>query len=147
MAGVSPRSPAVDISFSTKERRSARRVLREMSSEGRVARGLSLEELLTTWTRFVTEVEAGYRRSVYEYADDLSVRDILQEVMDQGAEPLRGKLTAWLKLWDDRFVNATLPVSNPLDSSARPAALARISRIPRKLVAELEADLAAEGLQ
>jgi len=118
-----------------------------MTSEARVARGLSLQDLLTTWTRFVTEVETGYRRSIYEYADDLSVRDILQEIIDQGAESLRGKLTAWLKPWDGRFMGATRPVVNPLDPNAPPAALARISRVPRKLVAELESDLNAEGIR
>jgi len=147
MTGISPQSPAVDISLSMEERRSARRVLRKMASEDRVARGLSLQELLTRWTRFVTEVEAGYQWTIYEYADDLSVRDILQEIIDQGAESLRGKLTAWLKPWDDRFMSATRPVVNPLDPNDPPAALARISRVPRKLVAELESDLNAEGIR
>jgi hypothetical protein len=93
----------------------------------------------------VVDVEEGYAFTIYNYANDLTVREILRDVMRAGPDSLRRRLEAWLEPWDDRFLGATRPVVNPLDPNEPPAALARITRVPITMGEELEADLRDDG--
>ncbi len=52
----------------------------------RLLGGATLGSLLQDWQRFVTAVERGYDDSIYEYTNDLSVRDRLERVV-AGASP------------------------------------------------------------
>lgn len=42
---------------------------------------LSPWELLDTWKQFVAECKSGYEMSIYEYDNDLSVRDKIEEII------------------------------------------------------------------
>lgn len=68
----------------------------------------SLDQLVETWRRFVGEVEAGYRLSVYDYTEDLATRDILDRLFEiisrePGSNPLRAERSPL----GDRFRLAT----------------------------------------
>ena len=99
---------------------------------------------LERWAKFVSEVEEGYGFTIYDYADDLSVHWILEDIMKEGPDSLRRKLEAWLEPWDNRFFAATRPVVNPLGPEPL-GLLHRIERIPNAMGEELETDLRDNG--
>ena len=106
--------------------------------------GPSLNALLGGWDTFVTRVERGYDDSIYEYTNDLSVRDRLERVV-QGAGPgLRGKLEGALAEDDRRFEAATEEAPGRSASSRR-RARPWWRRVPRRRVGELAEDLASLG--
>jgi hypothetical protein len=100
----------------------------------------SLNELVRQWTDFVHAVERGYDDSIYEYTNDLSVRDILQRLLTAASPALRAKLERALAPVDERFTAAT-------EESAQPLGTADGSwwrRVPKRRVGELADDLSAE---
>lgn len=68
---------------------------------------LALNRLLADWAQFVAEVERGYGRGVYDYENDLSVRDLLEQVLTQAPAVTHEKIVAVIRPWDRRFVEAT----------------------------------------
>ena len=98
----------------------------------------SLGALLQDWSRFVTEVERGYDDSIYEYTNDLSVRDRLERVIAGASPGLRGQLEGTLAADDKRFEAAT-------EEAARPLSVTYTTwwwqRVPRRRVGELAQDL------
>lgn len=68
---------------------------------------LTLPLLLERWEKFVSEVEKGYNESIYEYTNDLSVRDLLQFIVDNSPLIIGNKLTGALQIWDERFSKST----------------------------------------
>ena len=50
------------------------------------------EVLLEEWRDFVRECEAGYGWNVYEYHNDLAVRDRLQSTLDEGDAELAAQV-------------------------------------------------------
>ena len=116
----------------------------ELSPEERVqlARLLdgedSLGAMLRRWADFVTQVERGYADSIYEYTNDLSVRDRLERVVQGAGSGLRAKLEGAVAEHDRRFEAAT-------EESARSLGKADPwwwRRVPRRLTGELAEDLA-----
>jgi hypothetical protein len=68
---------------------------------------ISAETLFNDWVSLVTEVEDGYTDSVDDYGNDLTSRDLLEDLI-RGSQPsLRAKLTEALGPWDERFMQAT----------------------------------------
>src|SRR5436189_6415324 len=78
----------------------------------------TLNELFGQWAEFVRAVEHGYDNSIYEYTNDLSVRDRLQSLVAASSPTLRVKLESALAPVDERFACATEPAARPL--SAKP---------------------------
>ena len=116
----------------------------ERQELARLLAGPSLNALLGGWDTFVTRVERGYDDSIYEYTNDLSVRDRLERVV-QGAGPgLRGKLAGALAEDDRRFEAATEEAARPLGEFPD-ASPAWWRRVPRRRVGELAEDLASLG--
>jgi hypothetical protein len=100
--------------------------------------------MLRGWSDLVTRVERGYDDSIYEYTNDLSVRDLLERVV-QGAGPgLRAKLEAALAEDDRRFEAATEEGARPL-GDFREASPPWWQRVPRRRTGELAEDLASLG--
>jgi hypothetical protein len=103
---------------------------------------VSLDGLITKWQEFVHAVELGYDYTIYDYTNDLTVRDMLEEVTEAIHEPSRSRLTAIIAPLDERFLAVTRPVSTPL--LVAPVERVWWYRVPRVLVGELEQDLVDE---
>lgn len=70
-------------------------------------RPVTVDTLLNDWVSLVAEVEAGYAGSVDDYTNDLTSRDLLEDLI-RGSQPsLRAKLEGALEPWDERFRRAT----------------------------------------
>jgi len=120
-------------------------VVTRMRSEGEVAQHVTLLALVDSWRRLVEQVEVGYAESVYEYANDVDSRKILERVA-ASARPAAGQsLLRCLQPWDARYDEATVRASTPFHGRAEPDSPYAASRwhwrIPRRLVGELKADL------
>src|SRR5438477_11880033 len=112
----------------------------------RTKRSQSLEELVATWKSFVSQIEIGYADSIYDYTNDLSARDLLQEILNDTTPAVSKAVSALLEPVDDRFLRATVPVDKPIlpatgnDKDVQ----AWWFRIPRNLTEQLEEDLKTE---
>ena len=102
----------------------------------------SLGALLQDWSRFVTEVERGYDDSIYEYTNDLTIRDRLERVVAGASPGLRGRLQRALATDDSRFEAATEEAERPLGATYTTWWW---RRVPRRLVGELAEDLRAQS--
>jgi hypothetical protein len=107
---------------------------------------VSFDNLLGQWQAFVSEVEAGYTMSIYDYANDLSTRDLIEDVVRRTPSSLQAVLRAEIEPWDDRYRLATRPSDTPILPGPDVADNPRWRRIPRVLTGELRDDLLNEGL-
>jgi hypothetical protein len=106
--------------------------------------GTSLNQLFGRWAEFVRAVERGYDDSIYEYTNDLSVRDRLEDLISASSVTLADKLRAELTTIDQRFVETTEAAARPL--SAAPGVLAFWwKRVPKRRGGEFAEDLKAMG--
>jgi hypothetical protein len=106
----------------------------------------SFEKLLEQWQVFVREVEAGYTMSIYDYTNDLSTRDLIEEVLRRTPSSLQAALRAEVEPWDDRYRLATKPSDTPILPGPDVADNPRWRRIPRALIGELRDDFLNEGI-
>lgn len=107
---------------------------------------LSLNQLLHGWGYFVVQVERQYEGSIYEYTNDLSTRDLLEEILLRVPQPLHDRLSEAVSPWDDRFHEATRKVKRPLAPGVAQDAPSWWFRVPKNLSKQLENDLRAEGI-
>jgi hypothetical protein len=114
----------------------------ERTELARLLDGGSLDALLRGWRAFVTQVERGYDDSIYEYTNDLSVRDRLERLLAGAGPSLRAALAEAVAGDDARFEAATEPAVRPLRETAPPPWWCRV---PRRRVGELAQDLSALG--
>ena len=106
---------------------------------------VSLEKLLALWDRFVSDVESGYSEASYEYTNDLSARDLIEELLAEAPEQIRTKLLSAVQPVDQRFLEATRPVDQCLAERSE----GRKSwwyRVPKHLTGELETDFRSWGI-
>lgn len=107
---------------------------------------ISLDYLVEGWQTFVVEVEKGYNASIYDYTNDLSGRDLLQELASQVPGSVVSKLMEVIQPWDTRFVAATREIQYPLRGSKTATSRFWLMRVPIILREELEGDLRSEGV-
>ena len=119
------------LDLTPEEREQLGRVLAELAT--RTGREDSLGAMLGRWRDFVTTVERGYDDSIYEYTNDLSVRDRLERLV-QGA----------IAEDDRRFEAATQEADRPLGAFTEEAPT-WWRRVPRRRVGELAEDLDSPG--
>jgi hypothetical protein len=75
----------------------------------------TVQFLVDYWQAFVSELEAGYEGGMDAYVNDVTVRDILQHQVIQGAPPrLQLKVSFALLPIDERFRNATQELDRPI---------------------------------
>lgn len=81
----------------------------------RSGRKQTLDRLLNRWSRFVSKVEVGYRLSIYDYTNDLSIRDFLQVILNScRSTDIHARLSEWIQIWDNRLIFVTKQVEKPL---------------------------------
>jgi hypothetical protein len=102
----------------------------------------SLGALLVDWRRFVSEVERGYEDSIYDYENDLSVRDRLERLVGAASPGLRTQVEGALAEPDRRFTAATKEAARPLGVTFTTWWW---RRVPVRLVGELAEDLRSLG--
>lgn len=90
-------------------------------------RPTSLNDLFTRWRTLVNEIERGYKLTAYDYTNDLSARDRIEDVGMLLPSDLRAKVMSAIAPLDERFIAATEEAPHPL--SNRPHMWWR--RIPR----------------
>jgi septal ring factor EnvC (AmiA/AmiB activator) len=103
----------------------------------------SLEKCLNEWKQFVNDVEKGYSLTIYDYENDLSIRDDLAEIEIALSMEGRKTLMEFLKPLDDRFIAATQRVSKCVGLSPK---YDWNWRVPTNPGTELLQDLQKEGL-
>ena len=130
------------LELSPEEREELERLLAELAR--RSGREDSLSAMLRRWSDFVTEVERGYDDSIYEYTNDLSVRDRLADVAAAAGPGLRAKLDRVPAEDDRRFAAATEASPRALGESTE-ASRWWWRRVPARRVGELADDLEALG--
>jgi hypothetical protein len=110
--------------------------------EERAKRPMNLNQLIRDWNLFVREVANGYGLGLDEYMNDLSTRDLLEELMAGiDAEPA-GKILTAITHADDEYAAATAEVGAPL----QPARAHRWwYRVPRRADGDLQDDLRRAG--
>ena len=130
------------LDLTPEEREELSRLLAEQAA--RTGREDSLGAMLGRWRAFVNTVERGYDDSIYEYINDLSVRDRLESVAAGAGSALRTKLQGALAEDDGRFEVATEATDRALGEFVEePPWWWR--RAPRRRVGELAEDLDALG--
>lgn len=134
------------IAFSREAGRAVQEALRALnrSRGGRVP--YSLHRLLDNREAFVRAVEAGYDDCIYEYQNDLVVRDFLEEILQAVDPAARGPLAAIVEPIDRRFEAATRFSPRPVLPGLDREPDGWWPRAPNVLPAELADDLRADGL-
>jgi hypothetical protein len=102
---------------------------------------LTVPFLLERWENFVSEVEEGYDDSIYEYTNDLSVRDLIQVIVDNSPKSFHDKLVGALRIWDERFKKATEGLKRPVLPNREKSQAWWWFRVPIKSGSELKKDL------
>jgi hypothetical protein len=103
----------------------------------RTGRPVSFNALLKRWQELVHEVTVGYSLTLYDYTNDLSVRDQIEEVLTRVPDSLRARLEEVVRPLDERFEEGTTALEKPL----LPRSHRWWFRIPRKRSAEFDADI------
>lgn len=105
-------------------------------------------DLIGRWNRIVDEVESGYRLGIYDYRNDLTIREIIARITEQMDERLQRKIATILAPLDERFIGASVIAPKPVfpGAFARHAEAWWYLRLPHKLEAELLEDAQREGL-
>ena len=107
-------------------------------------RRFSLEEVMDHWASFVSEVENGYRMTIDDYTNDLSIRDWPELARPMLTERAVRSMEQRLAPLDSRFREATAPIANPIPGATGDKWRAR--RLPKLLVDEFAEDVARIGL-
>jgi hypothetical protein len=108
--------------------------------QGSGAGPTSLAHMLRSWESLVVAIERGYQDSIYEFTNDLSIRDVLAELEQLAPPQLAAKLSMALTPLDLRLDAATKVAKRSL---APPSSTTSWwwSRVPKLQIGELAADL------
>ncbi len=121
-------------------------VLHDIHRRSRHRQPLTIDALIDVWGRFVLQVENGYKLSIYDYTNDLMVRDQLDEIIAGTPPTLSSDIQAILEPWDDRYRLATVASTKPILPGPDVSTRRRWWRVPRNLSGELRDDLLSDGI-
>jgi hypothetical protein len=130
------------LDLAANERTALEELLERLNKEW--GRSASFNDMLSRWQAFVTAVEKGYEDSIYEYTNDLSVRDRLEALLSAAPPSLRLKLESTISPYDRRFTEATDQAARSLSEAGGEVA-SWWHRVPVRRVGELATDLQALG--
>lgn len=105
----------------------------------------TLNAMFAQWGALVSAVERGYDDCIYDYTNDISVRDQLEQLVREAPPTLQTKLERALEPVDGRFMNATEEAARPLTEFAGEIPRWWWCRVPRRRSGELAEDLEALG--
>ena len=125
--------------------KTAKDVLAFAKDRGAKMVSLRFTDFIGRWRHFVAQVERGYDDSIYEYTNDLSVRDRLARVVQGAGAGLRGELERVLADDDGRFEAATEASARPLGAFGEAGGPWWWRRVPRRRGGELAEDLESLG--
>ncbi|MBI5202493.1 MAG: hypothetical protein HY925_12955 [Elusimicrobia bacterium] len=131
------------MSWSQKEQQALKGAMSKVS--GRMGQKVRYDGLLSKWRAFVADVERGYGWTLYDYQNDLSVRDEIERVVRSVPASVRRQLSEPLAEADRKFASATEPSPRPVLRGGAPDH-AWYKRVPKVRVGELKSDLLDEGL-
>ena len=98
--------------FTAQEAQIIDNILHNFSNKARYS--FTLSQLVDKWSRFVSDLERGYFFTIYDYQNDLSTREILQEIIEMVPESIQKKIIRELLPIDERFKHLTLEIPYPI---------------------------------
>ena len=98
-----------------------------------------LKKVFRDYAYFVSRVD-GYGFSIYDYDNDLSVRDTVDEALAGCSEPLRDRVLAVFGPIDEAFLAKTVPYDRSF-SSAKKLSENWHTRLPKNPGSELRSDI------
>jgi hypothetical protein len=104
-----------------------------------------VEDLLARWERFVQEVQSGYEFTIYDYVNDLNVRETLAEISELQPS-LKDKLATRLSPADSMFRENTTAIPRTLYKFGAASAW-WYYRVPLRPGDELREDLRVASIE
>ena len=98
--------------FTTQEEQIIDSILQNFSNKARYP--LTLYQLIDKWSQFGSDLEMGYFFLIYDYQNDLSTREILQEIIAMAPESIQEKILRELLPIDKRFQQLTREMPYPI---------------------------------
>jgi len=83
-------------------------------------RSFTLEQLITEWEQLASTLKRCYPFSIYDYQNDISIRDLLQEIVEQAPSSIREKIIRTISPLDEQFKQLTYEISSPLLEGINP---------------------------
>ena len=77
---------------------------------------MGIKSLISAWYAFVESVLSGYGFSIYDYENDLSIRDRIEDEISKGVV-IDSRLKAALDSSDIRLRKVLIPLERPLRSA------------------------------
>ncbi len=103
---------------------------------------MSINKLIHKWQLIVNEIGKGYTMSYEEYTNDISIREKLNREINNSFNANK-ELLSKIKIIDDRFIDSTKAISNPIVKlTSKPNDIQRFIyfRIPKILIGTLKED-------
>jgi hypothetical protein len=102
--------------------------------------------MVAAWRALSDVIERGYQLTVYDYTNELSVRNLLDEVLEViPTGSVRSWLEGAIQKSDDRYREVTHEVAEPI-SGGRDVQW-WYWRVPNRIEGELAEDLDSDGLR
>ena len=146
---VSQRDDKIVIELSNKEIERLDQIVRAYAERAKKvdADGVTFTNFLEKLERFNQEVEDGYSLTIDDYTNDLSQRDMFEEIKNQSQNDVRPKLIAFLQKWDERFIQNTREIDRPIIGDREDTKKGWwFYRIPQKLTSSLKSDAEKMGI-
>jgi hypothetical protein len=118
---------------------SVRPVLQRLSRK--IGSTISVGSLLRDWADLTRQVEIGYELTIYDYANDLAVRDHLQEVLRAATGPFADRLAQRVSIIDERYRSASREVTRPIHGPPVSGLGWWWFRVPLRMGEELRSDI------
>lgn len=124
--------------FTNKEYSLLNKITADFSRRAKHATEYTFETFIKEWRDFVDQVESGYTMTIDDYTNDLSIRELIDELLQKISAPLKEKVVLLIEPLDEKLKQSTYELRNPLTKRENPPWY--WYRMPKKLVGELKED-------